>query len=64
MYNICICLLVGLITFFEQYWDHQELKVHLTYSLITEAGPFYTLVITHFYKIIPFTYITQSINMI
>ena len=44
--------------------DNQELKVHLTYSLITEAGPFYTLVITHFYKIIPFTYITQSINMI
>jgi hypothetical protein len=67
-YNLCIIYASGyswgLLHFLNNIGDHQELKVHLTYSLITEAGPFYTLVITHFYKIIPFTYITQTINMI
>ncbi len=65
MYNICIWLLVGLITFFEQYWGPSGTKG--TFNLLTyhRSRPFlHPLVITHFYKIIPFTYITQTINMI
>jgi hypothetical protein len=50
-YNLCIIYasgyLWGILHFLNNIGDHQELKVHLTYSLITEAGPFYTLKSSH-----------------